>query len=193
MTLRVLGVDPGPALTGLALLEFDALDPRPQLIEGDHVKSFPAFIERWVIGHGVDVVAIEQPEGFGNIRFNPQPVIDTARIAGGIEWLALAKGIDVVCLTARAWRGELCRKPSASDAMVTAAVVDLIREMASGNTHVRDAAGAAAVVGFRALGRRPALSMRAEHKLLELGAAQREKANAKRAAKRQRIRAHLVG
>lgn len=132
----VAGFDSGPEHTALAVVQVDRTTGAPSLLSGVRVESTRRALVHAMdrLGseqdcglHLLDMVAIEEPRGFNASRFNPTPVIDTAHVAGGLDWHFQSYGFTPVLLTVTAWRMDMMNGLSlVNDAMVAVAVADLM-------------------------------------------------------------------
>jgi Holliday junction resolvasome RuvABC endonuclease subunit len=96
---------------------------------------------------GVDLIAIERPEGYAFKRDGKGAnavvagLVGSSYVAGGIAWLARAEGFRVVELTANAARRTVLGKPSATDKHIKSMVPCLVYGWPKvSNPHQRDAA-----------------------------------------------------
>jgi len=149
----VLGVDPGKT-TGLAVLEFKGT--RVSYVEHATATDPIAVVlcdmfDRGDLADGkLDLVAVEIAERANNrARFGPSMATGLlqANEAGNELLLALVRAGytgATAKVTAANWRRFLCRRGSASDARIAAAVTRTVRGWpARSNEHARDAAGVA--------------------------------------------------
>lgn len=152
--LTVLGIDIGPVLSGVALVEVSLIG-RSRLVWGEMLDW--GGIAKEIVSH--TLVAIECPEevhqglvrlrGAGAMRSAGQHIGDCKRVTGRAEGLLMAHKVAYETTTARVWRAALCGRANATDAQVKAALT--VRcEMGKTNNHVRDAAGVAIWAGMRA-------------------------------------------
>ena len=142
--MRVLGIDPGSAHVGVAVLEFDG--ERPIWTEAQTIKPGEA-TWHWARGKlvGIDLVAIERPrQGF---RPAGGHIIDTSWVGGRVEAFAEVAGIERMILTSYAWRRRLCGNSNAKDHMVKEGLGEFL-DVPRSNAHTRDAAGVALVAGW---------------------------------------------
>lgn len=142
--MRVLGIDPGSAHVGVAVLEFDLQQPvwiESQKLAPDDVTwewARPQLV-------GIDLVAIELPrQGF---RAAGGHIISTSWVGGRVEMAAEVAGVERMRLTSYEWRRRLCGNSNAKDHMVKEALQEFMTVPRS-NAHTRDAAGVALVAGW---------------------------------------------
>lgn len=150
--IRVVGFDPGPTFTGVACLGIGA--GRGTWLEADKVYSTLKAIDGWLTRCKPHLVAVERPIWLGR-RSGAcgAPLLDTGIIAGGIAWLAEARGFSVVVLSANQWRGVLCRRAAVKDRVVAEALARFVALPTSSNEHERDAMGLALVASWTTAGR----------------------------------------
>jgi Holliday junction resolvasome RuvABC endonuclease subunit len=99
--------------------------------------------------HQPAVVAVEVPDGFVHAKYRGPTLLATARVAGGLAWLAEGETLRVIELPAAAWRQTLVGRPHAKDAVIKLAVERLVTGLpARTNVHVRDALGLAIVASW---------------------------------------------
>lgn len=202
--LRVLGVDPGPEKTALAWLSVArttgiARCREAREVETRHLENVLTDGDNFDPVTGVGLIAVEDPVGHTGAGFNPQPLIDTARVAGRV--LGLAYGIQIYsewdggvrAMVARAWRGTVLGLMSPSNAQVEIAIHDLIVDAPRhrGN-HVLDACGVALAAAWAETGRRRLLSTYARTEIFKRQQQRQAKATAKaRATKAARAAARV--
>lgn len=178
----ILACDPGPTLTGWALVE-PTPRGRVRYMDGGKFTSKPAqffdLLARIRDGRGIilDVVAVEAPEGYVHEHKRGKDLLATSNRAGGFAWSiaalqwsgtgTVAKKTEIYEFSATQWRehifGHGRGNPKDADTLVTKACAMFVDDLPKvTNEHVRDAIGAsifAAAIFFRT--RRPALSARA--------------------------------
>lgn len=148
-SVRVLGVDPGTAHVGLAVVEISpngqcywigARTIRPEEIS-------PALFSNYRTTMDVTFVAVEVPEGRNGpaIKF----LAPTARIAGECFGIARTLGFKAEYLLPREWRKPVTGKHNPSDKQIHDALDDVMDLPTRSNAHERDAAGIAVVVGIQ--------------------------------------------
>jgi Holliday junction resolvasome RuvABC endonuclease subunit len=145
---QLLALDPGPSFTGWASVSLDG--PRVTFAAGGKIESVPGEIGQLFLEHAPDVVAIESPSGFifgksqGEIQGRAKQLMATAKVAGVLEGLAIARRVRVVTCTCAEWRKLTCGKAAATDHdvedLVTRTVLGMPKRT---NVHVRDALGLA--------------------------------------------------
>lgn len=149
--MKLLAVDPGPSSCGWAHVRM--VDGRAHYIDGGKFDSTRTYFVNVLEGWATDVVAIEMPEGFIHEPFRGPPLLQTARVAGGIEWECDRRGLRTITLSATSWRKTLCGGARPGDGVIA----DVVRANVAGlpaltNVHVRDALGLAIVAGWIAIG-----------------------------------------
>lgn len=145
--MRVLGVDPGSAHVGVAVLEFDS-HGRASWSWADEVS--PNDVSRaWLLDlvtrFRFDRVAIEQPvpRAMGALR----QLIATAELSGYVRGLADSLSLDPMPITSYEWRKRLTGASNAKDAVIKFALEEHLNVPRS-NSHKRDAAGVALIAGW---------------------------------------------
>lgn len=144
--MLILGIDPGPSLSGWALLERDGARP-PRWVDGGHApveQIISTQVER------ASLVAVEWLARGLFERKRHDALIDTARVEGGLDWYLDKLGVKVVKLSAGQWRSDVVGRASPSDEEIA----ERLRLMVSGIpsppvltkealTHALDALGVA--------------------------------------------------
>ncbi len=150
--MRVLGVDPGTAHSGAALLDLSG--PRPYLLEYGWLPN--ADVRAWIAEVTCDVIGVETPDevhgrgemtkaaifGLGtNLTKLGKIAVDMARDGS-------ARGIATYRFTARQWRRQVPRvRGGVGDKAVKAWVTAYVDGMVRCSCHVRDAVGVATWCG----------------------------------------------
>ena len=151
MTTRVvLGLDPGPRLTGYGVLFSAGGTAQPKYLRAGVVESKGAEIVdliRYWIGQGYTApfyVAVETPAGYIHEAARASALLETAKVAGMIAEAARGLGVDVVSIPAARWRLTLCGKNNPKDATVKRAISVVVSGLPKRtNVHERDALGCA--------------------------------------------------
>lgn len=147
-----LGIDPGTASSGAALLDLSG--PRPYLLEYGWLPN--ADVRAWIAEVTCDVIGIETPDevhgrgemtkaaifGLGtNLTKLGKIAVDMARDGE-------ARAIPTYRFTARQWRRQVPRvRGGVGDKAVKAWVTAYVDGMARMNCHTRDAIGTACWAG----------------------------------------------
>lgn len=146
-----LGIDPGPRLTGWALIELDGGRP-PRFVDGGHAPAEQAVqqLER------ASRVALEvlAPGLFSRDRY--EGLIGTAIVQGGLQWQLRAIGARVIELTAGQWRADVVGSSSPTDPAIEAALRRRVTGLpappvipAGKLVHVCDAVGVALAAAYQ--------------------------------------------
>lgn len=160
--LVVLGVDPGPTWMGWCMLDI-RYDPgiRTTFVTGGHAPcDYEAFrhvlTEAQVIANNASkelAMAVERPRGYAFQPARVPMLLDTANAAGGMVWLARARGLRFVELTAQQVRKHLAGKATADDDAVKVMVERNVFGAATArNDHVRDAIAVGLLGGWSLVG-----------------------------------------
>lgn len=145
-----LGIDPGTAHIGIAVIEV-GLDGYYRFVDGKTMHPFdirPSMFSFEKV-RGVVAAGVELPEarsGAGGIRY----VTPTAAIGGLLAGMCQCTGIEPVFLFPRHWRRLIVGKGAAKDAEIKAALMQYI-DLPPTNSHVRDAVGVAMVAAQKIL------------------------------------------
>lgn len=146
--VKVLGIDPGSGHIGLAVIDvgdqgFLEWVSCATVKPGEVTTAMLATYKM----NDVAFVVVEAPVG----RPGPWigPVVDTAMIAGEIYGMAMCVGLRPTYVTCSDWRKVITGRHNASDAQVKVALEKRMVLPKRTNAHVRDAAGVAAVGGWR--------------------------------------------
>lgn len=145
-TRHVVGLDTGPRRCGWARIAMDG--SRARFVEGGEVASEVADVRRLLERTRPDLLALECPSGYVHEAFRAPGLLATARVTGGIAWLASMSGITSTELPATAVRKVLCGKATAKDGDVRDALARLGVLPMRSNVHVRDAIALAIVAGW---------------------------------------------
>ena len=153
--MNLLSLDPGPTSSGYARVRL--VGPRVTYVSSGRVSSDLNQLER-LFDPELDAVAVETPKGYVFSPARGAQLLATARIAGALAWMAQARHLRLVELSAGEWRKALCGRATADDHRVADAVAaNVIDCPAKSNVHVRDALGLALVAAWQlagSLGRR---------------------------------------
>lgn len=161
----ILGFDPGSHQSGYALIDVRGGIGMPitaTFIGGGVVVSTETPVRELLASMNPNVVAVEWVQGisYGAKGGGVVPhLIASAAVAGGIEWVALGRGIRTVRLPARDWRRTLFALPHASDKDIAHRLPGLFAAgwPKKSNVHQRDAAGCALACAWSLMaGRRSA-------------------------------------
>lgn len=132
--VRVLGVDPGLTRCGLGVVE-GSPGTALALIDGGVVRTEPGAdlaerllslhgqIERWLVRHEPDALAVERVFSQRNVR----TVMGTAQAAAAAVLCAARRGIPVACYTPSEVKAAVTGSGRADKAQVTAMVTRLLR------------------------------------------------------------------
>lgn len=145
--MNVLGIDPGSAHVGVAVVGFDecgnaswlhADEVRPEQVTRDWLATL---CHSFQIGR----VAVElpKPRAVGALR----QLVATAECAGYVRGLADSLSLDPLRLTSYEWRKRLCGNSNAKGNLIRFALEEHL-EVPRSNDHKRDAAGVALVAGW---------------------------------------------
>ncbi|WP_438028960.1 hypothetical protein [Sorangium sp. So ce233] len=168
--LTALASDSGPTRSGVAVVSFDGR--RFQLRYGAHLRFGGGVVAAGAyeppagmaeVDYLLDDLAaaggllvLEQLVGFAFEAKRVQALVETARTEGRFIQAGLARGLTPQMVSAKDWRGALCRSETASDEQVRVMVEGLIPDMphfrCEERPHIYDAAGLAIVVLCRAAG-----------------------------------------
>lgn len=154
--MLILGIDPGPTEIGYAVLRRDAATRRGSYVDAGKL-TVDARTHGELFGivkvHAIGAVGVELP---GRLHAN-EKISRSALVSRSNQLLATMKVqqrlvgwlngfgfFDVHEVTASEWRRGIVGRPSASDAMIKAAIVRQVAGWPSrSNEHERDAAGVA--------------------------------------------------
>ena len=149
----VVGTDPGTSSTGWARVTVEGGGRLPVVVtyvDAGNVESKPSTLAPLL--RGADIVGVECLEGIAYPQRNAGIVthlIASAEVAGIILGIACARGMRTMRMPAKTWRGLVCRKPNASDAVVKNVVLRIVRGLPkTTNVHQRDALGVALGVAW---------------------------------------------
>jgi Holliday junction resolvasome RuvABC endonuclease subunit len=143
----IVAFDPGPKTIGWASVE--GRGPSVAYRAGGMLASRRDAARALLEEHRPAAVAVEVPDGFVHAKYRGPTLLATARVAGGLSWLAEGEGLLVVELPAAAWRQTLVQRPHAKDAVIKLAVERLVTGLPARTcVHVRDALGLAVVASW---------------------------------------------
>jgi|GEM_PF-3728750 len=145
--MRVLGIDPGSAHVGVAVLEFDDRGA-PTWVDAEEVKPDVAtmpWVGEQVIVYQADLVAVETP--VPRAAFALRQLIETARVAERMLCGADNAGVERMEFTSYEWRKRLTGASNAKDAVIKFAL-EAHMAVPRSNSHKRDAAGVAVIAGW---------------------------------------------
>lgn len=153
-SMRILGIDPGTAKTGLAVVEVGT-DGNGVWIESTTVapnELNPSLFTDYKVNKDISVVAIESPEGHNGpaIKY----LAPTAQLAGECGGMCRVLGMHILYVKPREWRKVLCGRGNPTDASIAEALGVAMDLPKRSNEHTRDAAGLALVVGWSYVGGR---------------------------------------
>lgn len=140
-TMSILAIDPGPRSFGWAHLSVEhSRGVRCTYVAGGCLDSTISSFLSLTAQTQATALAIEVPRGYSFATFRVPHLLDTARVAGGMLWLAEERRMQIANVTAQQVRKLLCGKASANDE----AVADVVRGNVFGcplepNEHVADA------------------------------------------------------
>lgn len=155
----LLAIDPGSKKHGWACVRLEGLRVR-RLAHGDVNNDWRSFDmlrnQMRALGHVVEAVAIETPEGYVHEAFRGPTLIATAHAAGGMAWLAQYWGLQVIELSAAKVRKALVGRSTSPkgkkglmDQLITEAVnANVLGMPKTSNVHARDALALAIVAGW---------------------------------------------
>jgi Holliday junction resolvasome RuvABC endonuclease subunit len=147
--MRVLGVDPGTASIGWAVVEFGAASKNIDMGKWDAELFRPEMLVTLKVRFDISRAFIEKPVGFAGPQV--QYIVETAVQAGIIYGVCKMVGLDPKFMKATEVRKALCGKPQAKDAMVKEALGRIIALPRQTNAHGRDAVAIALVGAGRDL------------------------------------------
>ena len=165
--LIVIGFDPGSHSCGWSRIDVRGSAPDPVVctfLEGGSVNSawfdVDHLLRALAADHNGTLVAIEWLEGIAYPCKHANVVsglIASAAAAGIVEGTARAMGLNTSRVPAVKWRGLVCGRPNANDALVKAALEARVVGMPKrSSVHVRDAIGCAVGAAWAAGGDRVA-------------------------------------
>ena len=156
--MRVIAFDPGKHV-GFCVLSSGR--GRPAFVTGGvlHSENLSALLDLNEYYFDDIVCAIEVVSGKAHRIRKGGRTVDisaalnaTAHVAGVLEGMARAFGLEVLHVPAVEWRRAMCGKATANDATVKRAVSTLIEGWpARSSAHMRDAAGTAYVAMVKAM------------------------------------------
>jgi Holliday junction resolvasome RuvABC endonuclease subunit len=147
--MRVLGVDPGTASIGWAVVEFGAAVKIVGMGKWEAGQFRPEMIATMKVALDISRAYIEKPVGFAGPQV--QYIVETAVQAGVIYGVCKMVGLDPKFMKATEVRKALCGKPQAKDAMVKVAIERIVALPKQTNAHGRDAVAIALVGAGRDL------------------------------------------
>ncbi len=180
----VLGIDPGPAKCGWALLDFSVL-MSPVWHCGGVTEDVLDMLDTFTASGALvpELVGIEQPRSLHNPMANVQAMA-TAWAGGRVEGLAQARGFETAALGVNEWRQALIghsKRGDNIDHKVEHYLRTFVRQMPKRTSvHCRDAAGVACIAARRW---KVSMGIVSTHAVRELGALTAHGADAKAGAK----------
>jgi len=131
--VRVLGVDPGLTRCGLGVVDggsgravscvaVDAVRTQPEVELGTRLVALADAVERWMVEHAPDVVAVERVFSQHNVR----SAMGTAQVGGVVALLAARRGIPVAFHTPSEVKAAVTGSGRAGKDQVTAMVTRLL-------------------------------------------------------------------
>lgn len=132
--MRVLGVDPGLTRCGLAVVDgasgrtltcvaVDVVGTSPQSELGQRLVEVAEVVERWLVEHRPDVVAVERVFSQHNVR----TAMGTAQVGGVVALIAARARIPVVFHTPSEVKAAVTGTGRADKEQVTAMITRLLR------------------------------------------------------------------
>lgn len=169
MSLTILGIDPGPSWTAIAVVRVHS-DLWREWTAARYVetKDVTKHVERAQDDLGPLVIALEVVRGFIFAPYRGPHVIATSEVVGGLKNDFASRGWTFVEITAGQWRKQLCDRANADKKLIAQRLaIFFMNQPKKSNEHTRDAAGAALAVGLRL--KRQGVRMRADGKLVKIG------------------------
>lgn len=131
--MRVLGVDPGLTRCGLGVVDggsgravscvaVDVVRTSPEMDLGARLLAVADVVERWVVEHRPDVVAVERVFSQHNVR----TAMGTAQVGGVVALIAARRGLTVAFHTPSEIKAAVTGSGRAGKEQVTTMVTRLL-------------------------------------------------------------------